>query len=583
MTEGPGGPRARWRREPLWLLAALLALANLLPLFAVPDPPFQDYPNHLVRARIFRDYDEPSPGYAAHYVRSWLPVPYVLGDLPTVALAHLVSLRMAGKLVLALAVTLVPLSVIYLLGGIAREKRLLGLAAFPAAYHWPLHMGFVTYSLSLAPAFFALGWWFRRRSGFRRADGAVLAALSLLAYLGHLFTFFVLAVLLVVASLLEPRRRHLFPAVAASLAPTVLIGLLVRALETRGGAEGPAFVALIYDSLERKWLAAAEIFVALAPRSESRYFLVLALFLAPFVLAGLRRPEARRPAALALAAATLVVAFPDHLATSESTLGFVAVRVPLVLAALLLALGTPPQARWGRRAVAAVLVVFALVRVSALASTYRAVDRGLASYRAVLERLPEDARPRFLVDKRLGRTARISWAAMFGNSFFLRSSAPRVPSLEAFVGTLRPIAYRQPAGAAPSSSAPETGPPAFGSALTTRARALLVLGDVRSVRFQRAATADGFDPRWTGGPVQWLVRARHSDLSQPSSAFHEHGFTDDVTHLVVFARRPTARIPGHAGFVEVFADGPARLLRRTGGDFENAGPVAHGRRPATGE
>lgn len=554
------GPRrlAVLGRDPFWILVGVLVLANLVPLLVVVDPPHQDYPMHLVRARIFRDYGAPVPGYFAHYLRSWLPVPYALADWLTVALSLAVPLRVAGKVVLALTVTLVPLAVVYLLGGVSRERRLFGLAAFPAAYHWPLQMGFVTYSLSLAPAFASFGWWLRRRRDLRWRDAGVLAALLFLTYLGHLFTFGIVALALGFAALVDSRRRRLLPRVAASFVPTAAAALLARALDPSPRAAGTRFVLLLYDRLSEKLAAAKEVFLAFDPRDEARIFLVLALVLAPFVLAGVVRRETRPVVPLAFAVALVGLALPDHLGSPDAILAYVAVRAPLVLAALLLAFALPPRARWARGALAVFLATISLVRVAQLTRSYAAYDRGLEPFREVLAQLPESARPKLQIDRNTGRGLRVWATALYGNYFFLRSTAPRVPGLESFVGPLRPIAYRRPEPPEPTHGVPAS----FESHQVTHARALLVVGDTQPASVERAAKVAGFALRRRFGSLRWFERRRNrSNVARPSGPYYVKGFDEDYDSVVVWGRLPRLEKSDGTRLVEVFSAGNAHLLR----------------------
>ena len=556
----PPRPAAWLSGNGVWLLAALLAAANLVPLFAVPDPPLQDYPSHLLRAHLFFEYENPRLGYAAHYTRSWLPGPYVLADGLTVAFAQVLPLRLAGKLVLALTVTLVPLAVVALLGAIRPDKRLLGLAAFPAAYHWPFHMGFVSYSLSLAPALFALALWFRRRAAWRPRDTAGLAALALLCYLGHLFSFAILALLLVAAALLEPRRWRLLAQVLAALAPAALLLAAVNAVEGAAGTGQP--LLLVYGPLRAKLADAAGVLLALAPAAEARLFAALGLLLAPFVALGLARAESRRPLALALVAAALYLVLPDHVGGGDFLIGYVAIRVPLVFGALLLAVADAPRSTWGRGVLGAILVGFALVRGGQLTSIYRRVEVDLASYRAALARLPADARPRFEIERGPARRGSVGPETLFGNYFFLRSSVSRIPRLEAFVGPLRPIAYRRPEPRLRPDAQAAGVPPIFVRSAVARAQALLALGGERSPHFARGAAAAGFAPRCTLGPAQWLVRVRASSIARTQASYFQHGFDAGHDHLVVLRRRAGLALRPRVGFVELFASGRAHVLRR---------------------
>lgn len=65
------------------------------------------------------------------------------------------------KIVLSLCVLGLPLSLIYFLWIVNKEKLILGLVGFIDSYHYLLMMGFYNFSLSVPIFFGALGYWWR--------------------------------------------------------------------------------------------------------------------------------------------------------------------------------------------------------------------------------------------------------------------------------------------------------------------------------------------------------------------------------------------------------------------------------------
>ena len=172
-------------------VAAVLTLANLLPIWLVRFPPLQDYPNHLLTAHIIAHYDDPNFDYAQNFVLSWRPVPNMLADIIMAGLAHVVSTPLAGKLVLSLYIIFFPVSIFYLVTAVGGNTPLAGFLSFPLTYNWFFNMGFLNFCLGLPLYFFAVGFWWKTRSGPRNRvrRAVVLGLLTLLIYLSHFVTF----------------------------------------------------------------------------------------------------------------------------------------------------------------------------------------------------------------------------------------------------------------------------------------------------------------------------------------------------------------------------------------------------------
>src|SRR6185295_9608151 len=141
-----------------------LLVLHLLPLWVFPYFPTQDGPSHQSLVNVLRLYDRPEGAFLHDYfVRNPEKVPNefvfylmteVLGFLP---------IPVTEKVLLSVYVLLLPVSVLYALRAIDRRNAPLALLAFPFTYNFLLQMGFFNFCFSLAPFFFALGYWWKHQ------------------------------------------------------------------------------------------------------------------------------------------------------------------------------------------------------------------------------------------------------------------------------------------------------------------------------------------------------------------------------------------------------------------------------------
>jgi hypothetical protein len=193
-------------RENLVFLALLVA--HLIPLWAYHYFPSQDGPAHLANAVILREYRDPEyTAFRAYYAVNDRFTPNWLGHLVLAGLMGLVPPLVAEKLFLTGYVVALPLAIRYAVRGIRADASFLAVLGFPFVYNYTLHMGFYSFSYSLAAFFLASGYWLRHkeRAGFREA--LTLALLLLLLYFTHIVS--------TVAALLELVLLSLWPVVPA--------------------------------------------------------------------------------------------------------------------------------------------------------------------------------------------------------------------------------------------------------------------------------------------------------------------------------------------------------------------------------
>jgi hypothetical protein len=181
----PREPVARPVLSPgvIFLLAGIVLQCAFV--VGVPLVGFVDGGFHLNTAVVLSDalrgLSSPSSGYIA-----WVPIPFpnLLPELLLAALTLAFSPEWAERTLVLLYVVLLPLSVLYALRGVTRERDWLALFSLPLTFTFALHYGFYNFSFSLVLFLLVVGFTLRlpaRPSKYRGMGLVGLLALTFLA------------------------------------------------------------------------------------------------------------------------------------------------------------------------------------------------------------------------------------------------------------------------------------------------------------------------------------------------------------------------------------------------------------------
>ena len=382
----------RAAQQALIMGAAVLILANLLPIWLVRFPPLQDYPNHLLSAHIIAHYNDPNFDYAQNFILSWRPIPNVLGTLIMAGLARIVPTLLAGKLFLSFYIILFPLSILYLLNAVDSNKLLLGLFGFPLTYSWFFNMGFVNFCLSLPLYFFAVGFWWKTRSGQRHRVYriVVLGLLTLLIYLSHFLTFGVWIITVVLLSLTSVGWRTTIKRglLLASLVTIILIpaALVFDAVWVQLKAIFDLITpsVIIFASLPAKLAIAYRPFISFRTLVEGTILLILLCLYVALLCRNVAQWNVNPFLGLALLMVGLFLVLP---------VGF---RGPFYIARRLLILAVilglpvlydPARLRW-QFILIGILVALSITHTGVMLGVYRRTDAELTDYYAGLQYIP---------------------------------------------------------------------------------------------------------------------------------------------------------------------------------------------------
>ncbi len=188
-----------------FLLFLLLAAALLAPLWMFPYLPLVDWPNHVARAFILANLEDPGLGFHQFYEADWQPTPYVLMDALLVGLQRFLPVDVAGRVLLSLALLAMPPAVWFFLRQANPGQDALAFWSLLFSTNFFFLMGYVGMQLSVALCFLALGLWLRYLARPQPAEWCLLLLVTALLYFSHLGGFLVALTIMTIFTL---RNRH---------------------------------------------------------------------------------------------------------------------------------------------------------------------------------------------------------------------------------------------------------------------------------------------------------------------------------------------------------------------------------------
>lgn len=327
------GSRPWW--ETRWFVAVII-LAAFVPLLYPDIPPLVDLPGHLGRYRVELDLAR-SASLQRYYEFHWALIGNLGVDLLIVPLTKLVGLELAVKLIV---MSIPPLTVAGFLW-VAREvhHRIppTALFALPFAFGHPFLYGFVNYSLSMALAFLAFGYWLRlARLGRFRLRAILFVPISFLLFMTHTFGWGALGLLAYSAEVVRQHdlgQRYHRALLKAAPHALVMAGPLFLMLMWREGAANQQTIDWFDWDHKRQWIVKAL-------RDRWEWFDIVSALVLPLLLVGetIRNPRLAFSRNLAASAAALIL---GYLLLPRIIFGsaFADMRLaPFIIATLLLAI-----------------------------------------------------------------------------------------------------------------------------------------------------------------------------------------------------------------------------------------------------
>lgn len=208
-------------KKDKWLLAYLFISFLFSMLFVLNKyPPFQDYPNHLLEAKVIA-----KPGnFAPYYEVDWKPVPNITNQIFLAALSHVLDVNIAGRLYCILYIFLFGTGAYLFSKAFLNKNYLSGLSFFLFISNFFFWRGYMNYFMGFALClnFLAVSHVIaQRRSGSSIALDSLFA---ILLYFTHALTagVFILFKLIFIFRTGKRRLRY----VAILLLPVAILSAL---------------------------------------------------------------------------------------------------------------------------------------------------------------------------------------------------------------------------------------------------------------------------------------------------------------------------------------------------------------------
>ena len=372
--------------EKRWL-AFMAVMATALPLLKPLIPPLLDLPGHIGRYDIAATLDR-SPFLQRFYDYHWHLIGNLGVDLLVVPLTPLVGVEVATKIVVVAIPILATTGFLLVAGqGHGRGLQATTPLALVFAYAYPLHFGFVNFSLSTALAGLGFALWLRsdgRRDWWR---ATLFGAVAIIVWVAHAMGW-VLLCALCGASELHRRvaARQLWPTLLAGTALSCLpltLPVLFQLLAPSAGETGGWFDF----AMVAKWLLALN-----RDRWMTLDLLCTAVLLSTLAAAAVRWWGLRFEPRLfwpAMAVVVLAIVTPQTIGGSA----FVGVRFIFSAAAfLLLAISTADVNPRRARMLAIIATAFFVIRMAATALSLLLYDHSFTSALRAIDLMPQGAR-----------------------------------------------------------------------------------------------------------------------------------------------------------------------------------------------
>jgi len=187
----------------------LLTLAGglLAPIWTVRYPPLVDYPFHLATAFVLEHLKDPAFHFREFYTSDWNTQPYLAMYVVLVGLQRIMSIYVAGRLLLSLCVLSVPAAAWFFLRQANPGEESLACWSLLISHNLFFFLyGFLNFQLGFALCLLILGVWLRYLERPRWLTGCLLLVLTTGLYFTHLQVFGIAGFVMTAYCLLSRRR-----------------------------------------------------------------------------------------------------------------------------------------------------------------------------------------------------------------------------------------------------------------------------------------------------------------------------------------------------------------------------------------
>jgi hypothetical protein len=366
-----------------WLLFCFVAGVLCLPVLWTRYAPLVDYPNHLARAYILRNYAN-VPAYRRFYVLRWGPIPNLAIDLVAPFLLRFFSVVNTSRIFLSLTVVIFATGCHLLGKAIHGRPTWLALPCAFFVYNSMFLYGFVNYVFGLGLGCISLGLWLRWRKRWTPFRFAAVSGLVICAYLAHLTAYgFVSIGVVIVIVWAVLRKEESLERSLLSISPILPPSILFLAYARRSANARP----LIWNNAFGKVVGALSLFSSYNRRFDAAFIAAIAAIVIVVAL----RAERTRIVWPTFVAGTLFALF--FLASPKvlmSSFGADVRFVPMVAIMIVLSIDLKMSRTAAIGALLAVLTISS-IRVGLIWRSWMSLDRRIAAEVGMFKVFPDGA------------------------------------------------------------------------------------------------------------------------------------------------------------------------------------------------
>jgi hypothetical protein len=287
-----------------WPAAGLLLAGYLALIARLTSFPFEDFPDHLARARVLADLlFHHGARWGGIFSFHWLPVPYLLHDLILTSLVAALGTTAGGVVFLELTVLALPCALLYYMhvNRLAPQARpLVILVSLYLATDWFFLVGFAAFRLAVALLIACIALADALRERWSNRLYGVYVATVVAGYLEHLTVLAFLAATLTMSAGLRLllRRARAREELRLALPVAVLFVLYFGVLAGPHHAASPGVYSLHWGTVWQKLLGLQDEFYRYGGRTNRPMTMLLAFSLLWPVRRELRWRRLLEPAVL---------------------------------------------------------------------------------------------------------------------------------------------------------------------------------------------------------------------------------------------------------------------------------------------
>ena len=189
-----------------WIIFVFLAIICLIPIWNVKYIPSQNGPLYILVTQIFSEYGNADFNFSENFQLVFILIPNLLFHFLVYLFTFILPILSSYKIVLSIAMLLLPIGMYYLVNAVDAKRVLWGLIIFIYIYNYYLFKGYDSFYLSFSIFLFYIGYLIKNSAQLNIKNYLILSLLSIVIYFTHIFTFIIVMMVTFVYVLLLYRN-----------------------------------------------------------------------------------------------------------------------------------------------------------------------------------------------------------------------------------------------------------------------------------------------------------------------------------------------------------------------------------------